>query len=332
MKRQSDNLVYRRILLSRFLTRAGDQAWDFAVPIALITIFPKTLKPVAIFYLCVRAASVFLMPLIGAWMDKEHRLKVARFGIIAQTLGVFFSALFIFLLNKSSIALEGQFSLAMVWIFGFLIIANIFSYLGGNLVTIAVSADWIPLLVAPKNLPKLNSKNRQIDLLTEVLSPILTGFILGFGTKYIGFFESFLVIVVWNLISFFPEYFLLKGVFNARKEELEKKGFIHLTNKKADKLFDNIRKSWSSFKKEPVALVIISNSLLWITVLSPHGVLLTGFLKGFWKVDESLIGILRGLGALFGLIPSIIYPKLIKNFGLKKVTGIFIIFEFICLF
>ena len=51
-----------KILLSRFLTRSGDQAWDFAVPLVLLTLFPSSQRIASIYFFAIKLGSVFFMP------------------------------------------------------------------------------------------------------------------------------------------------------------------------------------------------------------------------------------------------------------------------------
>jgi iron-regulated transporter 1 len=70
-----------KMLLGRLLTRSGDQAWDFAVPIVLLQIFPGELRIAALFYLLVKVATVLLLPQLSRVIDKVDRLHAARLGI-----------------------------------------------------------------------------------------------------------------------------------------------------------------------------------------------------------------------------------------------------------
>ena len=54
-------------------------------------------------------------------------------------------------------------------------------------------------------------------------------------------------------------------------------------------------------------------ALLWLNVLSPHGVLLTAFLKQQWNLSEPVIGFFRGAGSLVGLGTTFLFPWLLKK-------------------
>lgn len=49
--------------------------WAFVVPLALVSVFPSTIMPQALYGLCTKAATVIFGPYIGVWMDRNARLK-----------------------------------------------------------------------------------------------------------------------------------------------------------------------------------------------------------------------------------------------------------------
>ena len=63
----------RKILLGRLLTRSGDQAWDFAVPLVLLQVLPNQLRYAALYYLVIKLATVFLLPSFTQLIDKIDR-------------------------------------------------------------------------------------------------------------------------------------------------------------------------------------------------------------------------------------------------------------------
>ena len=165
-----------------------------------------------------------------------------------------------------------------------------------------------------------------MDLFTELASPIIAGLLLaieGNEFKLLGF--SF--IALWNLISFFPEYGLLRLIFKGNPELSNKLTKVDTSNKKS--FVTMLAKGWKAFFKEPIAIVSLAYACLWVSVLSPHGVLLTGFLKDGWKLPEWGIGLFRGLGGFFGLFATIIFPRVIEKMGLVKGSRGFLIFQLI---
>lgn len=310
--------IESKILISRFLTRSGDQAWDFAIPIVLITLFPEQLRISFIYFFALKVSTVFLMPYLGKFIDRLNRLTCMKLGIGMQVLGALFSAILIFIFQTSG---KTSFELTSTFIAGYilLILFGCVSSLGSQLMDIAVSSDLVPSVVPPTRLAHVNSNLRKLDLATEVGSPIIAGALLLIsleGLPSLGFY----LILLWNLISFYPEYYLLKEVISSR-EELNIKPQENVISQG---VLEQLKTGYKHFVQEPIAPVILITSLIWVSVLSPHGLLLTAFLKSGWDLSEPVIGVFRGLGALFGLSATFIYPVIHVKKGTLQ-TGKFFI-------
>ncbi len=104
---------------------------------------------------------------------------------------------------------------------------------------IAIANDLVPSSLKPDELSHFNSRLRQVDLFTEVTSPVIVGILLLLNQPML---LGFYVVALWNVISFF---------------------------------------------QEPVALVATAYAFRWLSVLSPHGVLLAFARVGYWKFQGS---------------------------------------------
>jgi iron-regulated transporter 1 len=184
---------------------------------------------------------------------------------------------------------------------------------------IAVGNDLAPSLIPADMLTQFNSWLRRIDLGTEVGAPILAGVLYTLEVPNIHLF-GLLAVVLWNLISFVPEYLLLVNVIKKSNLPLKPSG----ATKKLKELFSiNFRESVAN----PIFWLILSYALLWLSVLSPHGVLLAGYLKDKVALPESEIGIFRGLGAIFGLISTFTFPYFVKRLGLISSSKLHLAFQ-----
>lgn len=309
-----------RILLGRFLTRSGDQAWDFAVPIVLLQLFPDQIRIAALYFFLVRLSNVVILPRLAALIDRLNRLSAARLGIYLQLIGVALGTAAIYLLSRLN-NIEWSWGLAFpIAVYSGLIVGGILSNLGSTFMDVAIANDLVPASMSENELSHFNSRLRQIDLFTEVVSPVAAGFLLLLQSNLIGFF----IIAIWNIISFFPEVNLIKSVLKDRPDLMKKAALPHNTRKT---LIQKLTGGWRAFFREPVALVAVAYAFLWLSVLSPHGVLLTGFLKDGWNMPEWLIGVFRGAGAFFGLFATFAFPWAEKRWGLAVSTRNFILFQ-----
>lgn len=316
----------RKILLGRLLTRSGDQAWDFAVPLALLQTLPNQIRYAALYYLVIKLATVFLLPNFTQLIDKVNRLRASQIGLVIQFIGVVVS-LGSMVLLKDIFQLQPQ-SISFFLAFLVLIFSGILGQLGSTFSEISVANDIVPTSFEGSELSEINSKLRQVDLFTEVVSPVLTGAILLYSSLHAPLL-GFLLVGIWNIISFFPEYYLLKSVFE-EKPELNNKP-VQTSNTDRKNFLEQIHTGWKSFFKQPVAGAALAYALLWLSVLSPHGVLLTAFLKDAWQTPEWIIGLLRGAGAIFGLSATLIFPIILKKLSLTKTSLLFLSFQFLML-
>jgi iron-regulated transporter 1 len=245
-------------------------------------------------------------------------------GIGFQLVGVLGGTLAIFGLNSFNQIEPYWGASPLIGYSGILIGMGLMSSLGATLMDISIANDLVPSVIEASELPQFNSRMRQIDLLTEVVSPIVAGVLLILTSPGIALF-GFLLVALWNLVSFFPEFFLLRSVFRLKPELLKRTVSASLSARTT--LLEKLVGGWRAFFKQPVAPAVLCYALLWLSVLSPHGVLLTGFLKDGWNLPEVAIGIFRGAGALFGLAATFLFPIVIRSLGLLKGSQAFVVFQ-----
>lgn len=310
-----------QILLSRFLTRFGDQAWDFAVPLVLIGLFPGKLQIVAIYFLVIKIFQFFFTPAIMNTIDRWKRKKIFKLGIGSQTIALILSWIII----VSNAKVIGEQTYESWFVLAQLIFLGIISSFGSSLMELSVGFDLAVDYLKNEELPKFNSRLKRMDLITEVSAPIVAGLLLlidGKGFYYFGFS----LIALINLISFIPEYSLLSAVIN-KNPKSEKLNLKLAERHNPIKDFFN---GFKYFKDQRYAIPMVAYAFLWISALSPHGVLLAGYLKDSAHLTETEIGIFRGLGAFFGLIPTFLYTKFHARWKLQMTAKRFLGFQTFC--
>ena len=314
-----------KILLSRFLTRFGDQAWDFAIPLVLIQIFPGKMQVIALIYLVSKLAQILIGPSIASKIDNEKRIIIYKLGIGSQTIAMILMWFLIILLflgqtEQSPFSII-QYTGILFLLAGFSAISN----LGSSLMDISVGFDLAVDVLPEEELTKFNSRLKRLDLFTEVTAPIFTGLIFS-RFSHQSEFWGFSIVAILNLLTYLPEFYLLKATQNAvnYKEKIT-------VPKNSSNFLTVFVESLKKLKNKPYALVIVSYAFLWLSALSPHGVLLTSFLKDGAKISELTIGLFRGLGALFGLIPTFLFLKIKNKVGLVQTSKLFVTFQFICI-
>ena len=192
---------------------------------------------------------------------------------------------------------------------------------------------------------------RRIDLTCAILAPLAVGLIMTLGSSLAGI----IFICGWNIISFFAEYYLLLLVYRAvprlavkesandsrevvkcsvesihDKDEFSKIVGEDETNLLEHyeesgwfkKLFARVRKFWIGWRvyfKQPVALAGTSLACLYLTVLGFSSVT-TGYIYT-QNISGAVLSVCYGLGSVFGVIGTFLYPRVRKKVGLVK-TGL----------
>nr|BFD66055.1 hypothetical protein HAGR004_10770 [Bdellovibrio sp. HAGR004] len=204
--------IETQLLLGRLLTRSGDQAWDFVVPFALLHVFPGKLQIAAFYYLIIKIGIFLLTTWVGKWIDSNQRRKVVKIGVCVQFFAVLGGIVCFYLLDRSvhnkTIFLEGA---VVVALFAFLSFFGVLASLGSLITDISVGNDLAPAMIPADRLTQFNSWLRRIDLGTEVGAPIVAGILFALESPNIHLL-GLVIVALWNLVSFVPEYLLLLNV------------------------------------------------------------------------------------------------------------------------
>jgi iron-regulated transporter 1 len=102
---------------------------------------------------------------------------------------------------------------------------------------------------------------------------------------------------------------------------------VQKVGRSADGFIKALMSGWAEFVKQPAALSMVAFALLWLSVLSPHGILLASYLKSERSVSEAALGVWRGFGALFGVFATVLFPSFVKRIGLLSSARMFIVFQ-----
>ncbi|EAL68510.1 hypothetical protein DDB_G0278675 [Dictyostelium discoideum AX4] len=352
------------IMISHLITRMGDKSWAFIIPLFLITLSPNSLIPISVFGLSQYLFRLLFGPTIGKMTDKYKKVQIIKLGIFSQAFAIGLSCIILFILFKHVGVIENSttsstsststssstlFSSDLsIFLFILLLLLSSIHSLATQMMDISVERKWTPSIVKRDSiLTKVNTRMRQIDLGTEMLAPFLAGLVAQLCGA-----TAFIWIGVFNFFSFFPQYILLKIVYDrvsVLNLKIDKEGLIdfkdgcdlstfiygggggddddqsNLKTKKSFKQFlmgewnpfTNIIKGWIVFQRQSVFLVILAYCLLWFTILSPHDSILTAYLsnQGYSYIELSIF---RGLGAIFGLGSTLLYNRLLKSKNVFK--------------
>ncbi|MDZ4785560.1 MAG: MFS transporter [bacterium] len=277
----------------------------------LAHLFPQSLREIGAYFLVSVLSVIIFVPKITKKFDQTNRIKNITLGITLELIGILGITFLVLSLDHSS-------EITYLTL-GMIILLGASAKVGASLLDISISADWIPTIFKKGTLGGVNSQVRRIDLIAEVTGPVMAGFVM---TYTWGFF----LIATLNITTFIIEFIFLKSIYHSELALQE----AHLKNK----AFPSNHKSefgLSVLLRQYSAPLIFANACLWFTVLTPHGPLLTTYLKNSLAVSESSLGIFQGLGALFGVLPTFYYMSLSRYFGKEKFAALSLSLQLACL-
>ncbi|XP_023118096.2 solute carrier family 40 member 1 [Amphiprion ocellaris] len=200
------------IYMGHALSTWGDRMWNFAVAVFLVELYGNSLLLTAVYGLVVAGSVLLLGAIIGDWVDRNPRLKVAQTSLLVQNSCVIACGILlmvVFQFKEQLVELYNGWILTTCYIL-VITIANI-ANLASTATSITIQRDWVVVVAGQDSsrLADMNATVRIIDQLTNILAPMLVGQIMAFGSHYIGcgFISG------WNLCSMCVEYALLWKVY-----------------------------------------------------------------------------------------------------------------------
>ncbi|KAM7153526.1 ferroportin isoform 2-T2 [Macrochelys suwanniensis] len=143
------------LYLGHALSTWGDRMWHFAVSVFLVELYGNSLLLTAVYGLVVAGSVLLLGAIIGDWVDKNSRLKVAQTSLVVQNASVILCGIIlmiVFLFKTQLLTLYSGWLLTMCYIL-VITIANI-ANLASTATAITIQRDWI-VVVAGEDRSKL---------------------------------------------------------------------------------------------------------------------------------------------------------------------------------
>ena len=313
----------------------GDRMWNFAIGLYLIKLTPGSLRLAAIYGLAWTSFAIVFTPIIGVWIDHTPRIKVIRYSLLMQNLLVIVDAITLLVVFEWPPKSDGLMLFIYVVIIVFGASANVIAQ--GEKISIA--KDWIVVVCKGNKtlLAESNALLRRIDLTVAIVSPIAVGFAMSIVSTY----ASIIFICMWDLFSFFAEYFLLLKVYkdipelrfkNNNDEEsvsllgkdssMETEGrFVEVKSG-----FDVVGRlksfiqGWHVYYKQDVFLAGLTLAMLYLTCLGFNAIT-TGYAssQGLTALSVSLC---YAAGSLVGIFGTFLFPYMRLKLGVLKTGAI----------
>ena len=313
----------------------GDRMWNFAIGLYLIKLTPGSLRLAAIYGLAWTSFAIVFTPIIGVWIDHTPRIKVIRYSLLMQNLLVIVDAITLLVVFEWPPKSDGLMLFIYVVIIVFGASANVIAQ--GQKISIA--KDWIVVVCKGNKtlLAESNALLRRIDLTVAIVSPIAVGFAMSIVSTY----ASIIFICMWDLFSFFAEYFLLLKVYKdipelrfknnndeesvsllGKESSMETEGrFVEVKSG-----FDVVGRlksfiqGWHVYYKQDVFLAGLTLAMLYLTCLGFNAIT-TGYAssQGLTALSVSLC---YAAGSLVGIFGTFLFPYMRLKLGVLKTGAI----------
>uniref|UniRef100_A0A672ZMT1 Solute carrier family 40 member n=1 Tax=Sphaeramia orbicularis TaxID=375764 RepID=A0A672ZMT1_9TELE len=350
---QGSALIYLKgpkflIYVSGALSMWGDRMWHFAISVFLIELYGRNLLLTAVFGLVVAGSVLLLGALIGDWVDRNPRNKVAHASLFIQNISVTVCSIVLMLVFSYKHWIEQIWDgwLTVVCYTVVIILADV-ANLASTALTIAIQRDWIVVITGYNrgHLAGMNATMRRIDQVTNILAPLAVGQVMTLASNVVGC--GF--ILGWNLVSLIVEFFFLSRVYRIvpalsvkppvveedqaylqRPHPLTEGNcntHLHLkeiTNlplcfRRFRWLVSTCKDGWRAYYRQPVFLAGMGLAFLYTTVLG-FDCITTGYAYT-QGISGSLLSLLMGVSAITGLMGTVMFTRLRKTYGLVN-TGI----------
>ena len=313
----------------------GDRMWNFAIGIYLIKLTPGSLRLAAIYGLAWTSFAIVFTPVVGAWIDRTPRIKVIRYSLLIQNLLVIIDAITLLVVFEWPPKSDGLMLFIYVVIIVFGASANVIAQ--GEKISIA--KDWIVVVCKGEKtlLAESNALLRRIDLTVAIVSPIAVGFAMSIVSTY----ASIIFICMWDLFSFFAEYFLLLKVYKdipelrfknnndeesvsllGKESSMETEGRFVEVKSGFDVVgrLKSIIQGWRVYYKQDVFLAGLTLAMVYLTCLGFNAIT-TGYAssQGLTALSVSLC---YAAGSLVGIFGTFLFPYMRLKFGLLKTGAI----------
>ena len=323
--------------------------WQFAVPVLFMEIFVDTLLPSACFSLVMYTTCLVAIPSVGRQLDAVNRWKAMRLAIVLENITIIACTALLGAMLLLTGA-DGLHTPEWTWPLMLLFVGTLVCGGAGQVLseaqTLSIERDWVVIIAQHSGmerssaLMRLNSTLRRIDLACKMLGPLAFGVIMDFAgrdpTKRAMIGVS--TVAIWNGLSTPLEYFMTRDIYalipelatkdNTSKPPYDKEQEQDGADSKTT--LSRYAALWRNYLRHPVFLLSFSYGALYMTILD-NGSLNTAYLK--WRgVSNSLLGFSRGVGAVFGLLGTVVFPYLRQIISrLERVAVVSIWLFWLCL-
>lgn len=298
------------IYISHFLSTWNARVLEYGAVLFLAELLPNTFLPLSLYALFRSLSAILLSHRLGVYIDSTNRLEVIRGSIVYQRIAVI-STCFLFYLMIVVGVDSSWFNIFLGLLIGFACVERLCATMN----MVSVERDWVVVIADgdTKFLQSLNAKMRRIDLFCKLIGPLaISYFDVWFNIK-----DLVLLLLVWNFLSMFFEYYTIACVYKAYPKLKESKVRPITTTQNETNgnwLQYHLIKPFKFYVNHPMFLPSFSLSILYMTVLS-FGPQMIAYLL-FEGRDASQVGIMRTVSVVVELLTTFVAPRIMNRTGL----------------
>ena len=318
--------------------RLGEQAWLFATPFLLMALQSSgnSLAGPALYGISRMIAQAIFAPSLGSWMDRMPRMPVLKAGIAVQVTSMLAATVLCCVLStQHSTAAEA-------WPFLLICALGVADAMGKILTGVAIIRDWVPALYGSneRRLSSVNGNLARLDLFAEVLGPIGAGLVFQALGNAVNPALAALAITRAACLVVQLQFFV--GVLESNPD-LEQRSSTVRTDQEGEEEEEapgssssgvGLLGAWRTFlgHGRRVQLVVLSYALLYLTVLSPHGLVLTAYLSTCSSLSPVFLSLFRSCGALVGVVGVTAFEALTRRLDgeVQESAQVFVLFQAAC--
>lgn len=330
--------IKRRLYVSHFLSTWNSRIFEFGAVLFLARIFPGTLLPSSVYALVRAASAICFAPLVGRYVDQGDRLKVVRLSIVGQRGAAILSCLGFWALSTNLLDFAGF----KPFLIAILVLLACVEKLCSIMNTIAIERDWVVILAENSQcgLEVLNSQMRRIDLMCKLVGPLAIALVDGYSTTI-----AIIAVLGMNISSVLIEYFAIARVYHMVPALRARSAVPNSTDNVSSAVPEvpaiwrlgplciaqtrSIYKTVSSYIRHPVFLPSMALCLLYFTVLSFSGQMVTYLLSV--GLLSTQIGVLRTLSTAIEISATWLAPIAMNRIGPLRGGLWFINWQILCL-
>ena len=321
-------------LSSYFFTTWNARSDSFAITLFLTFLYPSSLRAISIYFLTTLISSMVLAPFAGSIIDYCPRHRLVSVSLWCQKWSIALSALI--LLAKLGFSFENRLGLDLEeqeptddWYFISTVANGSVLTIFNNISRIAIERDWATCISKNSEgsipLARLNSRLRLIDLVCDLVAPLVISFIASIWNIQI----AMVFVISTSCISSFLENLLMNLVYNHFTALAKKEPNVSLADLSSREV-ETIWQKWKRIWKMHIVMTCISLSMLYLTVLNLSSVMISFLI--FKKLSLFAISVIRGVSVLFGISSAITFEPLIRRFGIVHVGLLAIWYQVTALF